>query len=252
MNNLEDIYNNIFTNIENYYKHYINSKKIYIPFILSIDFNSEAWKLYKNDLINKLITKTLKNNEVIQIGFMKYPDGITYKGIQYYYIPVYIVFTVENKPIIYNLKPAKKITFTNGETLVPAPPEISFYINIITHSIPKTNTIALSSGINDIFYRELTYMEMSVDIFNHTYQPTFHLINTEDNINNILKKYNIELQCMGSMFNNDPVNKRLCGLPKINTADIKKNYPDMFRILQDQGVNYRKIINSGIHNPFSK
>ena len=33
MNNLEDIYNNIFTNIENYYQKYISDNKIYIPFI---------------------------------------------------------------------------------------------------------------------------------------------------------------------------------------------------------------------------
>ena len=116
----------------------------------------------------------------------------------------------------------------------------------------KPTSSMLSNGINENFYRELSYMEMSVDIFNHTYQPTFQLINREEFIDGILKKYNIELQCMGSMFINDPVNKRLCGLPKINTTDIQKNYPDVFRILQDQGVNYRKIINSGVHNPFSK
>lgn len=251
MNNLEDIYNNIFTNIENYYQKYISDNKIYIPFILAVDFKSQAWNVFKKNIINQLNNNTLKNNDVTPIGYMSYPDGITYKGTQYYYIPVYIAFTVENVSII-PLKPLKPIQFKDGKTVIPAPPEISFYINIITHMNTKPNSSILSHKINENFYRELSYMEMSVDIFNHTYQPTFQLINKEEFINNILDKYNIELQCMGSMFSNDPVNKRLCGLPKINTTDIQKNYPDVFRILQDQGLNYRKIINSGVHNPFSK
>ena len=250
MNNLEDIYNNIFTNIENYYQKYISDHKIYIPFLISVDFKSNAWNVFKKSIINQLNNNTLKNNVVIKIGYMSYPDGITYKGTQYYYIPVYIAFTVEN--VFIKQEPLQPIQTKDGQTITPAPPEISFYINIITHMNTKPTSSILSNGINENFYRELSYMEMSVDIFNHTYQPTFQLINKEEYINNILDKYNIELQCMGSMFSNDPVNKRLCGLPKINTTDIQKNYPDVFRILQDQGVNYRKIINSGVHNPFSK
>lgn len=251
MNNLEDIYNNIFTNIENYYQNYISDHKIYIPFSISVDFQSNAWDVFKKNIINQLSNNTLKKNIVIQIGYMLYTDGITYKGTKYYYIPVYIAFTVENVSII-PLKPLNPFQTKDGKTITPAPPEISFYINIITHMNTKPTSSMLSNGINENFYRELSYMEMSVDIFNHTYQPTFQLINREEFIDGILKKYNIELQCMGSMFINDPVNKRLCGLPKINTTDIQKNYPDVFRILQDQGVNYRKIINSGVHNPFSK
>ena len=93
MNNLEDIYNNIFTNIENYYQNYISDHKIYIPFSISVDFQSNAWDVFKKNIINQLSNNTLKNNIVIKIGYMLYTDGITYKGTKYYYIPVYIAFT---------------------------------------------------------------------------------------------------------------------------------------------------------------
>lgn len=251
MNNLKDIYTNIFTNIENYYTNYLNDK-ITIPFTPSVDFKSEQWKNYREQVIRHLSNGTLRNNIVQQIGYMHYNDGIKYQNKTYNYIPVYIAFTVENKSILsYAKYPGNRVKYRNEE-FEPAPLSISFFINIITHIIPKTNSITLSAGINDIFYRELTYMEMSVDIFNHIYQPHFQLINTKDKIDDILNKYNIELPCMGSMFSNDPVNKRLCGLPKINTADIVKEYPDVYRVFQDQGVNYRKVINSGTHNPFTK
>lgn len=251
MNNLEDIYTNIFTNIENYYTNYLNDK-ITIPFIPSIDFKSKQWNSYRQNVIKCLSNGTCNKNIVQQIGYMQYNDGIQYQNKTYKYIPVYIAFTVENKSILNSVTlPASRIKYRDEE-FEPAPPHISFFINIITHIVPKTNSITLSSGISDIFYRELTYMEMSVDIFNHIYQPHFQLINNKDIINDILNKYNIELPCMGSMFSNDPVNKRLCGLPKINTNDIVKEYPDVYRVFQDQGVNYRKIINSGTHNPFTK
>ncbi|MBR2022260.1 MAG: hypothetical protein IJ997_01065 [Mycoplasmataceae bacterium] len=251
MNNLKDIYTNIFTNIENYYTNYLNDK-IIIPFIPSVDFKSEQWKNYRQSVINCLSNGKCDNNIVQQIGYMHYIDGIKYQNKTYNYIPVFIAFTVENKSILNFAKPPNNRVKYRNEEFEPAPLSISFFINIITHIIPKTNSITLSAGINDIFYRELTYMEMSVDIFNHIYQPHFQLINTKDKINDILNKYNIELPCMGSMFSNDPVNKRLFGLPKINTADIVKEYPDVYRVFQDQGVNYRKVINSGTHNPFTK
>ena len=50
MNNLEDIYNNIFTNIENYYQNYISDHKIYIPFSISVDFQSNAWDVFKKNI----------------------------------------------------------------------------------------------------------------------------------------------------------------------------------------------------------
>ena len=50
MNNLEDIYNNIFTNIENYYQKYISDNKIYIPFILAVDFKSQGWNVFKKNI----------------------------------------------------------------------------------------------------------------------------------------------------------------------------------------------------------
>ena len=58
MNNLEDIYNNIFTNIENYYQKYISDNKIYIPFILAVDFKSQGWNVFKKNIINQLNNNT--------------------------------------------------------------------------------------------------------------------------------------------------------------------------------------------------
>lgn len=256
MNNLEDIYTNIFVNIENYYYNYLKQRKIQIPFIPTINFNEDNnWKAWKKSIINCLCNGTCTKNIVQQIGYMEYLDGIKFEDVTYYYIPVYIAFSNKNEEIIKSIPPQQfnqKTIQYNGKEYNRAPPTISFFINIITHNLVKPNSSTLSVGITDTFYRELSYMEMSVDIFNHIYQPNFEIINNSNKINDILTKYNIELQCMGSMFSNDPVNKRLCGLPKIITRNIVKEYPDIYRVLQNQGVNYRKVINSGTHNPFTK
>lgn len=245
MNNLREIYNNIFDNIKKFYHTYIIEGKLYIPITTLFNNPTLDWDQVKENMINRIFSSN--QNFGFLLGVMEYPDKITYNGAEYNYIPVYICFSSDNTDSLLRCQMLSPHPTDNG----CAPKEISFYLNIITHKYNKSNTQKLSQDINDNFYRECSYKEMSVDIFNHIYQPKFELINNKKTIDEIINKYNMDLVCMGSIFNTDPVNKRLFGLPKINTQNLKKNTPDVYRIYEDQGINYRKVI-SGSHNPFTK
>lgn len=258
MNNLRDIYNNVLDNIMNFYSSKYNklSGKLHISsFAKYLDQKQYAnnWEHLKSEIINKVLLTPDKRNYAFHIGHIVTNDKeIIIKPVQDI-IPVYILFSSDNKPInefhVLNNRENNSRINTN---------QVVFVLNIITHKYEGTNTLNITKDMiaPEYFYRQFTYKEFSVDIFNHIYQPKFMLIRNSDKINEITDKYLIDLTSMGSIFINDPVNKRLLGLPKININNglfsIKKTTPDVFMILQDQGVNYRKVIASTSHNPFTK
>lgn len=254
MNNLKDIYNNVLDNIMNFYLNYNElSGKLYISsFRTYLKQYKESWEQHKSSIIEALL-KPNKINFAFHIGYIVTNDKeITIKPVQDI-IPVYILFSSDNKPIneFHVLNNSENNSRINTNQVI-------FFINIITHKYEGPNTLNITKDMiaPEYFYRQFTYKEFSVDIFNHIYQPKFMLIRNSDKINEITDKYLIDLTSMGSIFMNDPVNKRLLGLPKININNglfsIKKTTPDVFMILQDQGVNYRKVIASTSHNPFTK
>lgn len=255
MNNLRDIYTNVFENIQKFYSsaHYNNEHgKLNIP--ISTIFDHEPYKskwsseLYPK-ILNTIIDPSVNTNIALYIGNFNNLDGIIdieTDNQKQTYIPIYITFSMKNTPIneyyVINQK-----GYINSE-------KVNFIINILTHKFEGSNTVNISNSVraHEYFYRQFNYKEFSIDIFNHIYQPRFQLIRHPENIKSITDTYLIDLSSMGSIFINDPVNKRLLGLPKINIDGINKPMPDVFKILQDQGVNYRKVILSGSHNPFIK
>lgn len=262
MNNLEDIYNNVLENIHKFYGHEFYNRvngKLQIPisnvFFESASYKNVNWENLKNDIIKQLILSDNADNFGLYLGSIR-NQGITIKddnGNIQETIPVYVLFTFKNNPI--NTFIIKNSSNTHIDTT-----KVNFIINIITH-VFQQNVSSVNVNIDAIiknmrapeyFYRPFTYKEFSVDIFNHIYQPRFQLIDDPTKIKEITNKYLMDLSSMGSIFINDPVNKRLLGLPKINKDNIRKDYPDIYRIYQEQGINYRKVIASGSHNPFSK
>lgn len=251
MNKLEDIYNNVFENIKKFYsKEYNNAKGKFIIPITSIfdqypkNYDGEEWIKNKNKIISSIM-KDDKTNYGLYIGTYAVKD-MTFNGNELNQIPVYILFTKINTEV----NQYKILNIQSGiDQNIPC-----FIINIITHHFKDSNTSTISKSVlaSEYFYRQFTYNEFSIDIFNHVWQPKFQLLNDEKSINDVTQKYLMDLSCMGSMFHNDPVNKRLLGLPKINTLGIVKKIPDVYRIFQHQGVNYRKVIASNSHNPFTK
>ena len=260
MNNLRDIYTNVLDNIYKFYsKVYNNPKgKIYIPSFVSIfDSNKyiQNWNTYKNLIIDSIMLYDV--NFAFHIGNISVNNNDLIIKPSQNVIPVYILFSHKNEPVnTYKLINGKKNDKIDNNKIDNN--KINFIINILTHKYEGSNTINISSSIraSEYFYRQFTYKEFSIDIFNHVYQPKFQLITDSKVINDITNKYLIDLSSMGSIFLNDPVNKRLFGLPKINIGNnnvmIKKLIPDIYKILQDQGVNYRKVIASNSHNPFTK
>lgn len=268
MNNLREIYNNILTNIEDIYLK--PNSKINTPFI----GNSNLLKsLSINEYRNAIIDAILNNTDqyyIMLIGLIpimsKYVNvtdvdvkdlnnigGLSikvndqnYKNFEYYNsnnnsffcIPVYVVFMKSNVDnIVFNNKNINE--------------KLCFVINIICHSCTSSANSKFKIKAHELFFRQFDYKQFSVNIFNHIYQPSFELITDSEYIKNeIHNKYLIDYSSMGSIFSNDPVNKYLFGLPKFDIDGIKKDHPDVYKILQDQGVNYRKVISSKSHNPF--
>ena len=160
-------------------------------------------------------------------------------------IGLFVLFVNSNEDI-------SKFKIINEVTFVPT--QVNFVIAITTHLFEGSNISTLKNSIRapDYFFNQFTYKEFSINIFDHIYQPRYEVIRNPDEVREITDKYLIDLSSMGSIFLNDPVNKRLLGLPKIKADGIVKNTPDVYRIFQEQGINYRKVIASGMHNPFTK
>lgn len=262
MNNLKDIYNNVLDNIHKFYGHAFYNQvngtgKVYTPinnvFFETANYVNMDWEELKNGIIQNYILSENASNFGLYLGAI-INKGITIQdsdGNPQNNIPVYVLFTFKNTDI-------DTYTIVNYENINLK--KVNFIINIITHVFQQTVS-SVNVNIDGIikyirapqyFYRSFTYKEFSIDIFNHIYQPRFQLIDDPVKIKEITNKYLMDLSSMGSIFVNDPVNKRLLGLPKINENLIRKDYPDVYRIFQEQGVNYRKVITSGSHNPFSK
>ena len=265
MNNLRDIYNNIFTNIEDIYI-YSNAKVMiqgYVP-VIGIKANQiDKWNDFKSFTINNYLINQKMNfglhvgnvyidkQNITDIEHGSNPTLFNIQNInnkEYIEIPVYIVFTTivknnKNEDINY--------TILNNNNNPIDTSKLAFVINIVTHHVSSfTNKFEILA--HEYFYRQFDYKQFSVNIFDHIYQPSFRLITSKEEISKIHDKYLIDFSSMGSIFINDPVNKYMFGLPKFNIDGLKKDFPDVYAIHQDQGINYRKVIANGSHNPFKK
>lgn len=258
MNNTRDIYNNILDNLVKFYgprstniigKPRTSTTGANDPFLYSIftssAYQGENWKNAKNAIIQQIMKG---NNILMSIGSFINIEGITIttNGKQQTIIPIYVIFISSNDDI-------SKFIHINTRTAIDTN-MVNFVIGITTHKFEGSNINAVKENIraSDYFFHQFNYKEFSIDIFNHVYQPRYELIRNAASIKQITDKYLIDLSSMGSIFMNDPVNKRLLGLPKISMEGIQKDIPDIYRIFQDQGINYRKVIASGTHNPFTK
>lgn len=252
MNNTAEIYNNILDNLVSFYgptpsnnlisrKKQINGPRFDTVFTKGVLSN---WPQVKKGIIDSIMAG---HNIGIAVGIFNNIEGIDIitNNKPQSYISLFVLFVSSNEDV-------SKFTIVNGVQFIPD--DVNFVIAITTHAFEGTNIAALKGSIraSDYFFNQFTYKEFSVNIFNHIYQPRYEVIRNPDEVKEITDKYLIDLSSMGSIFLNDPVNKRLLGLPKIKTDGIVKNTPDVYRIFQEQGINYRKVIASGMHNPFTK
>lgn len=253
MNNTAEIYNNILDNLALYYGPAPKNNLISRKKQNTASFNTaltrtmlapQNWSDTKNGIINSIMSG---NNIGMAIGVFKNIEGIkiTTNDKPQTDVNLFALFVNSNEDV-------SKFKIINEVTFVPT--QVNFVIAITTHAFEGSNISTLKSSIraSDYFFNQFTYKEFSVNIFNHIYQPRYEVIRNPEEIKEITKKYLIDLSSMGSIFLNDPVNKRLLGLPKIKTDGIVKETPDVYRIFQEQGINYRKVIASGMHNPFTK
>lgn len=257
MNNTRDIYNNILDNLVKFYgPHSLNvigrprtakstaDDPIFSSIFSSPEYQGEKWTKAKNVIIKNIMDG---KNVVLSIGSFINIEGIkieTNGGFQTN-IPVYVMFVNDAAKAFSEYSKNTKAGIDLNM--------VNFVIGISTHQIDgNMNIVKEQVRASDYFFRQFDYKEFSIDIFNHIYQPRYELIRNPDTIKKITDKYLIDLSSMGSIFMNDPVNKRLLGLPKFNIKGISKDVPDVYRIFQDQGINYRKVISSGTHNPFVK
>lgn len=257
MNNTRDIYNNILDNIAKFYGPHspniigspktANSKAndpIFSSIFSASAYQGDNWTNAKNTIIKNIMNG---RNVILSIGSFINIEGITIQtnGASQTIIPVYVMF-------VSNVAKAFSDYTKNTRDDINLN-MVNFVIAISTHlNDGNMNNVKEQVRASDYFFRQFDYKEFSIDIFNHIYQPRYELIRNPDTIKEITDKYLIDLSSMGSIFMNDPVNKRLLGLPKINVKGIRKDVPDVYRIFQDQGINYRKVISSGTHNPFAK
>lgn len=254
MNNTAEIYNNILDNLALYYgptpnnnlisrKKQINGPRFDTAFTQSV-LSPQKWSNTKNAIISSIMSG---NNIGMAIGAFRNIEGIniTTNDKPQPDIGLFVLFVNSNEDI-------SKFKIINEVTFVPT--QVNFVIAITTHAFEGSNISTLKNSIRapDYFFNQFTYKEFSVNIFDHIYQPRYEVIRNPDEVKEITAKYLIDLSSMGSIFLNDPVNKRLLGLPKIKTDGIVKDTPDVYRIFQEQGINYRKVIASGMHNPFTK
>lgn len=253
MNNTAEIYNNILDNLAHFYgpssiNNLISRKKQN-----TASFNTaltkdvlapQKWSNTKNAIINSIMSG---NNIGMVIGVFKNIEGIkiTTNDKPQTDVNLFVLFVNSNEDV-------SKFKIINNVTFVPT--QVNFVIAITTHAFEGSNISTLKNSIraSDYFFNQFTYKEFSINIFDHIYQPQYEVIRNPDEVKEITAKYLIDLSSMGSIFLNDPVNKRLLGLPKINVDGIVKDTPDVYRIFQEQGINYRKVIASGMHNPFTK
>lgn len=253
MNNTAEIYNNILDNLALYYgptpkNNLISRKKqntaSFKTALTQKVLSPQNWSQYKSAIINSIMAG---NNIGMAIGAFINIEGIsiTTNDKPQPDIGLFVLFVNSNEDI-------SKFKIINEVTFVPT--QVNFVIAITTHAFEGSNISTLKNSIRapDYFFNQFTYKEFSVNIFDHIYQPRYEVIRNPEEIEEITDKYLIDLSSMGSIFLNDPVNKRLLGLPKIKTDGIVKNTPDVYRIFQEQGINYRKVIASGMHNPFTK
>lgn len=254
MNNTAEIYNNILDNLALYYgptpknnlisrKKQINGPSFNTAFTQNV-LSPQNWSQLKSAIINSIMAG---NNIGMAIGAFRNIEGIsiTTNDVPQSDISLFVLFVSSNEDI-------SKFNIINKVTFIPT--AVNFVIAITTHAFEGTNISTLKNSIraSDYFFNQFTYKEFSIDIFNHIYQPRYEVIRNPNEVKEITDKYLIDLSSMGSIFMNDPVNKRLLGLPKIKADGIVKNTPDVYRIFQEQGINYRKVIASGMHNPFTK
>lgn len=253
MNNTAEIYNNILDNLALYYgptpkNNLISRKKqntaSFKTALTQKVLSPQNWSQYKSAIINSIMAG---NNIGMAIGAFINIEGIniTTNDKPQPDIGLFVLFVNSNEDI-------SKFKIINEVTFVPT--QVNFVIAITTHAFEGSNISTLKNSIRapDYFFNQFTYKEFSVNIFDHIYQPRYEVIRNPDEVREITDKYLIDLSSMGSIFLNDPVNKRLLGLPKIKADGIVKNTPDVYRIFQEQGINYRKVIASGMHNPFTK
>lgn len=253
MNNTAEIYNNILDNLALYYgptpkNNLISRKKqntaSFKTALTQKVLSPQNWSQYKSAIISSIMSG---NNIGMAIGAFINIEGIsiTTNDKPQPDIGLFVLFVNSNEDI-------SKFKIINEVTFVPT--QVNFVIAITTHLFEGSNISTLKNSIRapDYFFNQFTYKEFSVNIFDHIYQPRYEVIRNPEEIEEITDKYLIDLSSMGSIFLNDPVNKRLLGLPKIKTDGIVKNTPDVYRIFQEQGINYRKVIASGMHNPFTK
>lgn len=253
MNNTAEIYNNILDNLALYYgptpkNNLISRKKqntaSFNTALTQKVLSPQNWSQYKSAIINSIMAG---NNIGMAIGAFRNIEGIsiTTNDKPQPDIGLFVLFVNSNEDI-------SKFKIINEVTFVPT--QVNFVIAITTHLFEGSNISTLKNSIRapDYFFNQFTYKEFSINIFDHIYQPRYEVIRNPDEVREITDKYLIDLSSMGSIFLNDPVNKRLLGLPKIKADGIVKNTPDVYRIFQEQGINYRKVIASGMHNPFTK
>lgn len=253
MNNTVEIYNNILNNLALFYgptpkNHLVSRKKpddpSFATALTKAELAPQKWSNTKSTIIGNIMSG---NNIGMAIGVFKNIEGIsiTTNDKPQTDVNLFVLFVNSNDDV-------SKFKIVNNVTFVPD--QVNFVIAITTHAFEGSNISTLKNSIraSDYFFNQFTYKEFSINIFNHIYQPQYEVIRNPDEVEEITDKYLIDLSSMGSIFLNDPVNKRLLGLPKIKADGIVKNTPDVYRIFQEQGVNYRKVIAGGMHNPFTK
>ena len=253
MNNTAEIYNNILDNLARFYgptsinnliSHKKQSNARFNTALTKNVLEPQKWSNTKSAIISSIMSG---NNIGMAIGVFKNIEGITITTNDKPQpdIGLFVLFVNSNEDI-------SKFKIINEVTFVPT--QVNFVIAITTHAFEGSNISTLKNSIRapDYFFNQFTYKEFSINIFDHIYQPRYEVIRNPEEIEEITDKYLIDLSSMGSIFLNDPVNKRLLGLPKIKVDGIVKNTPDVYRIFQEQGINYRKVIAGGMHNPFTK
>ena len=254
MNNTVEIYNNILENLALFYgpsqknnlisrKNQANGARFKTALTKTV-LEPQNWYNTKSSIISNIMSG---NNIGMAIGMFKNIEGIniTTNDKQQTDVNLFVLFVNSNEDI-------SKFRIINDVKYIPE--QVNFVIAITTHAFEGSNISTLKNSIRapDYFFNQFTYKEFSINIFNHIYQPQYEVIRNPNEVKEITEKYLIDLSSMGSIFLNDPVNKRLLGLPKIKVDGIIKETPDVYRIYQEQGINYRKVIASGMHNPFNK
>lgn len=264
MNSLKEIYNNVINNVKKYYINENNLSGARKQIMSNLDvFVQKAinGQNYGTKIATVAVSGITSDDieNIIDSNVKKSPDNNQYTVN----IPVHLWFVSSN------LRIQNYMTTTSFDnTYVLGKP--AFIICILTHhmynSSSKINLKQFTESIvaPEYFLRVFSYKEFSIDIFDHIYQPRFTIIRGKDTIDQILKQYMINLSSVASIYNSDPVNKRLLGLPSFTTTIVitgsggsssnltfNKEFPDMYKITQPSNITYRKVVYSKEKNPFA-